>query len=132
MKPEEIERFSLDDLQRMAADPGMAVPEGLSARLEEIACGALLAGKGAGALDGLPQTPASTRGHRARRWLWGAVPAVALAAFACVFFASRPKETLPPEAIEAYTQVERAFDLFSEALQMGYDSFSTPTQITQP
>ena len=29
-------------------------------------------------------------------------------------------------------RISSSFDLFSEALQMGYDSFSTPTQITHP
>ena len=102
------------------------LPDGLDKAAEDAILAAVLAEKGPDCLDPEP------RRRSPRRWIWAAVPAMALAAFACVFFTNRPKETLPPEAVEAYAQVELAFGSFSDALQMGYDSFSTPTQFTQP
>ena len=113
----------------MIPDEMIPVPEDLQERLGDAISAAILSEQGP---DALTAGPAPARTRRTPRWLWGAVPAVALAALGCVFFTSRPKEALSPEAIEAYAQVELAFDSFSEALQMGYDSFSTPTQFTQP
>ena len=36
MKPEEIEKLSLDELQRIAEDPQIVVPDGLADRLQDI------------------------------------------------------------------------------------------------
>jgi len=123
MKPEEIEKLSLDELLRIADDPQITVPDGLADRLQDIASSALLAARGPEALDDQPR-PTQAFGHPAR-WLWGAIPAVALASLAIALLGGHP-QPLTPEAEAAYTELERTFLSFSEALQSGYETFSTP------
>lgn len=126
MKPEEIEKLSLDELQRIAEDPQIVVPDGLADRLQDIAGAALLAARGPAALDDLSR-PAPIKASRrpARRWLWGAVPAVALAALSLVLYFRRPAPiTLDPEVQATYAQVELAFESFCDAAKAGYDAFS--------
>ena len=93
------------------------VPDGFSDRLKDRLCAAILAEQGADALDPDPPQP------RSRRWLWGAVPAAALATLAAVLLVLRPKNA-PADAIR--TETESAFAYFTEAIQTGYDFFAQP------
>lgn len=125
------------------------VPDGLSDRLKDKLCAAILAEQGLEALDAAPaERPALRARSRLRRpaarWLWGAVPALAAAALAAVLFAGR---VAPPAVPSPATQagsvpvatddnrpsdLERAFSAFSLAMQSGYDSFSTPYTPKRP
>ena len=122
---QEMERLSAAQLERMAEDPQIPVPDGLSAKAADALAAIVLAERGPGALDSAPARRPGTR----RRWLWAAVPAVALASLAAVLLVGRPRP-LPPEAEAAYAQFEKAFSYFSEAITDGMDSFSTPYQET--
>lgn len=123
MKPEEIEKLSLDELLRIADDPQITVPDGLADRLQDIASSALLAARGPEALDDQPR-PAQAFGHPAR-WLWGAIPAVALAAISLILYFGRPAPiSNNPEVQATYAQVEQAFESFCDAAKAGYDAFS--------
>lgn len=123
MKPEEIEKLSLDELLRIADDPQITVPDGLADRLQDIASSALLAARGPEALDDQPR-PAQAFGHPAR-WLWGAIPAVALAAISLILYFGRPAPiSNNPEVQATYAQVELAFESFCDAAKAGYDAFS--------
>lgn len=125
MKPEEIEKISLDELQRIAEDPQITVPDGLADRLQDIASAALLAARGPAALDDLSR-PAPIKASRrpARRWLWGAGPAVALASLAIVLLVSRQPQGVyqDPAVAKAYSDLERAFSAISESLETGVDA----------
>lgn len=106
------------------------VPDGLAERLEKRLCSAILAERGIDALA--PDRPA-TPARKARRWLWGAIPAVALASVAAVLIILRPPTTpavLPAEPVTgteaSYANLERALGYFSDAVQNGFDIFSTP------
>lgn len=124
MQLKDIQQLSEEDLRRIAQDPQIPVPDGLAARLEETVCAAELARSG---LEALPETVRPRR--RKYRWLWGAVPAVALASLAILLQVNRT-QGLPPdapeEAVLAYTALERAFDAFGEAAANGYKTFSNP------
>ena len=123
MKPEEIEKLSLDELLRIADDPQITVPDGLADRLQDIASSALLAARGPEALDDQPR-PAQPFRHPAR-WLWGAIPAVALAAISLILYFGRPAPiSNNPEVQATYAQVELAFESFCDAAKAGYDAFS--------
>ena len=124
MKPEEIEKLSLDELQRIAEDPRIAVPDGLADRLQDIVGAALLAAQGPETLDDQPRPSTASR-RPARRWLWGAVPAVVLAAISLVLYFRRPAPMIDdPEVQATYAQVELAFETFCDAAKAGYDAFS--------
>lgn len=112
MTTEDIERLGLEELRRMAEDPQAAVPEALPDRLQELACAASLAGKGT---DALADKPAP---HPAR-WIWGVVPAAALAALAVLLLVRKPqqpKDTFTDPTL-AYIEMSRAFSMFREAVQ---------------
>lgn len=97
------------------------LPDGLDQVAEDALLAAVLAEKGPECLDPEP------RRRSPRRWIWAAVPAVALASLAAVLLISRPRP-LPPntpeEAVLAYSALEHAFDAFGEAALTGYQSFS--------
>ncbi|MBR5723863.1 MAG: hypothetical protein IKX62_00635 [Bacteroidales bacterium] len=117
MTTEDIERLSLEELQRMAEDLQTPVPEALPDRLQAMASAASLAEKGAEALADKPGATALRQ--RPARWLWGAVPAVALAAVAVFLFVrkpQRPKDTFTDPTL-AYIEMSRAFAMFQEAVQ---------------
>ena len=122
MKPEEIEKLSLDELLRIADDPQITVPDGLADRLQDIASSALLAARGPEALDDQPR-PAQAFGHLAR-WLWGAIPAVALASLAIALLVGRQSQGVyqDPAVAKAYSDLERAFSAISESLETGVDA----------
>ena len=134
MTPEEIERLSLEELQRMADDPQTGVPEEFPARLQEMACAACLAEKGTESLADRPGSAAS--GRRPVHWLRGAVPAAALAALACFLLLPRltpqPKDTFTDPQL-AYAELTRALSLFEEALQTGSaDAAAAFSELGQP
>ena len=117
MTTEDIERLSLEELQRMAEDPEIAVPEVLSSKLLEMACAASLVSKGTEALVDKPGATAP-RWHP-NRWLWGAIPAVTLAALAALLLLHKPqqpKDTFADPTL-AYIEISWAFSIFSEAMQ---------------
>ena len=112
MTTEEIERLSLEELQRMAEDPQTAVPEALSDRLREMACAASLTEKGLASPEDRPAP-------RPTRWIWGVVPAAALAALAVFLMVRKPqqpKDTFTDPTL-AYIEMSRAFSMFREAVQ---------------
>ena len=94
------------------------IPKDLAGCLEEVATAIILAERGPKALDDKPR-------RRIPRWAWAAVPALAAASLAAVFFFVRPAP-LPPETAAAFAQFESAFDHFADAMQTGMDTFSTP------
>lgn len=115
----------------MIPDEMIPVPEDLQERLGDAISAAILSEQGPDALTAEPR-PVSRRTHPAlrekrpaRRWLWGAVPAVALASLAAVLLVNRP-QPLPPETATAFAELESIFGNFSEAMQISYDSFSIP------
>ena len=117
MTTEDIERLSLEELQRMAEDPEIAVPEVLSSKLQEMACAASLVSKGTEALADKPGATAPS--WRPNRWLWGVIPAVTLAALAALLLLHKPqqpKDTFADPTL-AYIEISRAFSIFSEAMQ---------------
>ena len=125
----DIENLDPAALLQSTEDPQITIPAGLSERLEDRLCAALLAEQGP---DALAESPASARPHRPRRWLWGAVPAVALASLAVALLVRHPKAILQPmppeslaETVAAYTEMENAFHSFSDAVQNAFDAFST-------
>ncbi|MBR5076824.1 MAG: hypothetical protein IKX28_07455 [Bacteroidales bacterium] len=112
MTTEDIERLSLEELQRMAEDPQPPVPEALPERLQALASAASLVEKGTESLEDKPAP-------RSVRWLWGAVPAAALAAltlFLLVRKPQRPKDTFTDPTL-AYIEMSRAFAMFNEAVK---------------
>jgi hypothetical protein len=117
MTIEEIERLSIEDLQRMADSPQAVMPGSLSERLQEFACAAVLAERGTEALAERAGDAAARR--RPARWAWGVVPAAALAALALVLLLrspQRPKDTFTDPTL-AYIEMARAFSIFNEAMQ---------------
>lgn len=115
MRTEDIERLSLEELSRMANDPNTNVPATLSAGLQDIACAASLVGNGLEALD-LPSSPAKSH---VSPWLWGAIPAAALAAVVCILLLrqpQRPKDTFSDPTL-AYVETMRAFSLLNDVIQ---------------
>lgn len=115
MKTEDIERLNLEELTRMANDPDANVPETHSAKLHDIACAVSLMGNGLEALD--PQsTPIKPH---ISPWLWGVIPAAALAAVACILLLrqpQRPKDTFSDPTL-AYVETMRAFSLLNDVIQ---------------
>ncbi|MCR5841564.1 MAG: hypothetical protein K6G86_05750 [Bacteroidales bacterium] len=107
------------------------LPDGLDKAAEDAILAAVLAEKGPDCLVPEPR-PVSRRTHPAlrekrpaRRWLWGAVPAVALAALSLVLFIGHPAPIINnPEVQATYAQIELAFESFCDAALAGYDSFS--------
>ena len=117
MTAKDIERLSLEELERMAEDPQTGVPETLAHRLEDIACAAYIEGDGAARLAERPGVPG--RWRLQARWLWGAVPAAALATLALILLLQRPrqpKDTFSDPTL-AYIEMTRAFSMFREAMQ---------------
>ena len=106
------------------------VPEDLQERLGDAIIAAILSEQGPDALTAGP-APAPRQPRHTPRWLWGAIPAVALASLAIVLLVGRP-QPLPPEAASAYAELETFFGSFSEAMQNGYDSFSIPNDDLAP
>ena len=132
MTPEEIDKLSLDDLERMMTDPQTVVPEELQARLRDIAFAARLDAGGTASLDG----PGRESAHRRNPWLRGLVPAMALAALAAVLLLPRctpqPEDTFTDPQL-AYAELTRAFALFGEALQTGSaDAAAAFSELGQP
>ena len=121
-KISEIEALTPEQLELVAADASVPVPEDLKASLEALAGAAELAGilkEGAPErVRGEEETPEQVRGEgRPRKstvWRW----AIAAAAAAVVALAvtlsvpSRPKDTFS-DPLLAYAEVQRAFDLIS-------------------
>lgn len=117
MTTEDIERLSLEELQRMAEDPQTPVPEALPDRMQAMACAASLAEIGPDALADKPVATAPRRNPV--RWLWGAIPAAALAAVAVFLLVQKPqqpKDTFTDPTL-AYIEMSRAFAMFREAVQ---------------
>lgn len=95
------------------------LPDGLDKAAEDAILAAVLAEKGPDCLVPEP------RRRSPRRWIWGAVPAVALAALGCVLYFGQSQPRFDDPAAEAvYAQVEQAFNSFCEAAQAGYNAFS--------
>ena len=97
------------------------LPDGLDKAAEDAILAAVLAEKGPDCLVPEP--------HRRspRRWIWAAVPAVALASLAAVLLTGQPRplpSAASEEAMMAYSALEYAFDSFGEAAFAGYQSFS--------
>lgn len=108
----------------MIPDEMIPVPEDLQERIGDALSAAILAEQGPDALTaGL--APGARQPRPAPRWLWAAVPAVALASLAAVLLVNRP-QPLPPETATAFAELESIFGNFSEAMQSSYDSFSIP------
>lgn len=106
----------------MIPDEMISVPEDLQERLGDAISAAILSEQGP---DALTAGPATARTRRAPRWLWGAVPAVALVVLGCVLYFGQSQPRFDDPAAEAvYAQVEQAFNSFCEAAQAGYDAFS--------
>ena len=100
---EDIERLSLEELERISEDGMVAVPDGLGERLENTLAAAGMLRK---------QKPS-----RSGAWEFSLIPAVAVvaASLVVVLKPSTPKDTFStPE--EAYTQVEYAMSLISEKM----------------
>ena len=100
---EDIERLSLEELERISEDGMVAVPDGLGERLENTLAAAGMLRK---------QKPS-----RSGAWKFSFIPAVAVvaASLVVVLKPSTPKDTFStPE--EAYTQVEYAMSLISEKM----------------
>ena len=102
---EDIERLSLEELERISEDGMVAVPDGLGERLENTLAAAGMLRK---------QKPS-----RSGAWKFSLIPAVAVAVVAAslvvVLKPSTPKDTFStPE--EAYIQVEYAMSLISEKM----------------
>ena len=100
---EDIERLSLEELERISEDGRVAVPDGLGERLENNLAAAGMLRK---------QKPS-----RSGTWKFSLIPAVAVvaASLVVVLKPSTPKDTFStPE--EAYTQVEYAMSLISEKM----------------
>ena len=115
----------------MIPDEMIPVPEDLQERLGDAISAAILSEKGPDALTAGPAPaprqphPALREKRPARRWLWGAVPAVALAALSLVLFIGHPAPIINnPEVQATYAQIELAFESFCDAAIAGYDSFS--------
>lgn len=95
------------------------LPDGLDKAAEDAILAAVLAEKGPDCLVPEP------RRRSPRRWIWGAVPAVALAALSLVLFIGHPAPIINnPEVQATYAQIELAFESFCDAAIAGYDSFS--------
>ena len=106
----------------MIPDEMIPVPEDLQERLGDAISAAILSEQGP---DALTAGPATARTRRAPRWLWGAVPAVALAAISLILYFGRPAPiSNNPEVQATYAQVELAFESFCDAAKAGYDAFS--------
>ncbi len=99
------------------------LPDGLDQVAEDALLAAVLAEKGPECLAPEP------RRWSPRRWIWAAVPAVALASLAAVLLISRPRP-LPSEVEDAYARFGEAFSYFSQAIDEGMNSLSTPFQET--
>lgn len=99
-----IERLSPEELERIASDDSVKVPEDLRASLEALAGAAELA-----------ENEGSVQKGRAKPWLW-AVPAVAAALVAAVIIfrsvPAAPKDTFSDPYL-AYAQVQEVFDQIS-------------------
>ena len=139
-KISEIEALTPEQLELVAADASVPVPEDLKASLEALAGAAELAGilkEGAPEqvrgeeetpeqVRGEEETPEQVRGEgRPRKstvWRW----AIAAAAAAVVALAvtlsvpSRPKDTFS-DPLLAYAEVQRAFDLISARGEQAMD-----------
>jgi len=111
---QEIEQIPFEELERMAEDPSVAVPQDLAADVASSVQAAALA-------EAL-QTPAPPR--RRRRWVIpsavaGALVAVSLAVV-LVLRPGEPKDTFKtPE--EAYAQLEETFRFISATMSRGME-----------
>lgn len=117
MTIEEIGKLNLGDLQRMSDSHQASMPGTLSEKLQEIACVAALAEKGAEALDDRAGVAAARR--RPARWAWGVIPAAALTALAILLLFRQPqcpKDTFTDPTL-AYLEMARSFSLFNDAMK---------------
>lgn len=111
---EEIEKIPFERLEQLSEDTDIAVPEGLSARLESTVRAAALAD----ALSGAP------RRQKRLRWTIPAAVAGALAAASLavvlVLRPGEPKDSFrTPE--EAYAQLEETFRYISATINRGME-----------
>lgn len=93
------------------------VPEDLQERIEDALSAAILAEHGPQALSDAPR-------RRTPRWIWAAVPALAVC-LAAILFVWRPiRKPADPAMTEAYARFEESFESFSGAVRSTYTVFS--------
>lgn len=111
-QPEDIERLSLEELERIGSDPGIAVPENLESNLKA----ALAASELASGMDSGERTGRT----RPDRKLFVLVPAAAAAAIAAVLLLppKPPKDTFH-DPKTAYAELEKTFAYISRKMDAG-------------
>ena len=103
---EEIERLSPEELEQIAANSDVSVPEGLQGRIRQ----ALAARE---IVDAAPDRPV--------RWLpYASLAALAAAALLITLPQRGPKDTFD-DPLLAYAEVEKAFQTISDKMTAGVD-----------